>query len=234
MAMMVAILLAISGPFGTFQAGGFGGRFFYWFVVLVISVLLALTLKWLVNRSLFDKSILLREAVTIVLMTVFFTPFLWMWTFKSFEGFATDPLPMTWMGQIVLVISAAVGFMVHAIPFMLKSSTHPLDIPTTPPRILKRLSSDFDGRILHLAVEDHKVQLITSTGTFELRMRFGDAVDEVSELEGCCTHRSHWVVLDEIESVERLNGRPSLRMSSGKTVPISRKHQPELEKLGVL
>jgi hypothetical protein len=233
-ALVAAFLLTISGPFGTLQAGNAVERFIYWGIVLAVSIPLGCVLKWFVLRLLSGQGILLQEGFTIVLVTGIFTPFLWLWTLWSFEGFAKNPMPMIWMAQIVLIISVAISSLMYVAPFMLESSNPEEDISPSPARILRRLPDGFSGRILHLAIEDHIVQVVTNAGTFSLRMRFSDAVDEVSEIKGCCTHRSHWVVFAEIESIDWVNGRPFLLMSSGRTVPVSRKYQPDLERQGIL
>jgi DNA-binding LytR/AlgR family response regulator len=85
-----------------------------------------------------------------------------------------------------------------------------------------------------LSVDGHIVRVVTDAGIFDLRMRFTDAIEEVLELDGVCTHRSHWVVLTEIANVGTVNGRSCLLLSNGDEVPVSRKYQPELEMRGIL
>ena len=85
-----------------------------------------------------------------------------------------------------------------------------------------------------MAIYGHIVRVITNVGTFDLRMRFSDAVDEVSEITGICAHRSHWVALAEIAETITVKGRPFLVLSNGDMVPVSRKYEPDLGVLGVL
>lgn len=101
-------------------------------------------------------------------------------------------------------------------------------------RIIRRLPEDFEGKIIHLSGNGHVVHVSTCHRRFDLRMRFGDAVAEVAELDGFCTHRSHWVARKEISDVYSVNGRPHLLLSNGDEVPVSRKYQPELEEMGII
>lgn len=51
-------------------------------------------------------------------------------------------------------------------------------------RLVRRLPEDFCVKIVHLAIDGHIVWVIINVGTFDLQMRFSDALDEVSEKWG--------------------------------------------------
>ena len=101
-------------------------------------------------------------------------------------------------------------------------------------RLVCRLPEDFCGKIVHLAIDGHIVWVIINVGTFDLRMRFSDAVDEVAEITGICAHRSHWVAIAKITETITVKGRPCLVLSNGDMVPVSRKYEPDLGVLGIL
>ena len=52
------------------------------------------------------------------------------------------------------------------------------------PRIHNRLPATFQGTIYRLAVRDHSVDVVTSEGTFTIRSRFTDAIDEMEPVPG--------------------------------------------------
>ena len=55
-----------------------------------------------------------------------------------------------------------------------------------------------------------------------LLMRLSDAINEVGATDGLQIHRSHWVAMDQISDVRRINDRGEVTLSSGDTRPISR------------
>lgn len=229
----ISFLFALAGPFETFKVGGFFDRLLYWGVLNSVSVIIAFSIKGFTRKYLSNWSLVANEALTISGMTLLFSPFLWVWTLLMFPGFVGSPFMLLWMAALVLLVSISVCILMHGIPFVLKGGPQATSMETIA-RLVSRLPSTFDGKIIRLAVDGHIVLVITNVGLFELRMRFTDAVNEVSELEGACVHRSHWIALDQVVSAETVNARPCLLMSNGDKVPVSRKFQPDLEARGIL
>lgn len=232
--IITSVLFTLAGPFGTFQAGGFFDRLLYWFVVNGVSILIAVNVKNLVIKKFAHWAVFQKESAAIFVTTLLFTPILWLWTITMFPGLIVSPPTMIWMGSIVFVICVSISALLYGVPFVMKYTNPPIEPSVTVARIVRRLPETFDGKIIHLAVDGHIVRVMTDAGIFDLRMRFADAVEEVSELGGICTHRSHWVVLAEIARVGMVNGRPCLKMSNGEEVPVSRKYQPGLVAIGIL
>jgi DNA-binding LytR/AlgR family response regulator len=90
------------------------------------------------------------------------------------------------------------------------------------------------GEILRLSAADHVVRVVTDKGVTDLRMRFGDAVNEMAGVEGCFTHRSQWVAVAAIAEARREAGRWVIVLCNGDEVPVSRKNQPALNEAGLL
>jgi DNA-binding LytR/AlgR family response regulator len=128
----------------------------------------------------------------------------------------------------VLLICASISAILCNVPLVIKFENPSIRTKQGQARIVKRLPEDFEGKIVRLSVDGHIVRVVTDAGIFDLRMRFTDAIEEVLELDGVCTHRSHWVVLTEIANVGTVNGRSCLLLSNGDEVPVSRKYQPGL------
>lgn len=234
MLFVVSLLFSLIGPFGTFQVGDFIDRLMYWFVVNGVSISIALSIKHFVVRDLDHWPPIGKESVIILGITLLFTPLLWYWTMFIFPGLIVAPPSMLWIGGIVLTTCASMSVLLHGALFFMRYADQSTDVVAATARIVRRLPETFDGKIIHLNVDGHIVRVMTNVGSFELRMRFADAVDEVSELDGICTHRSHWVAVSEIVNVGWVSGRPSLHLSNGQEIPISRKYQPNLEAIGIL
>ncbi len=65
-------------------------------------------------------------------------------------------------------------------------------------------------------------------------MRFSDAINALSDLNGMQVHRSHWVNLDDIQDTVKSQGKTLLEMSDGAQIPISRAKQKTLKDMGIL
>ena len=63
-------------------------------------------------------------------------------------------------------------------------------------------------------------------------MRLSDAVAELQGLEGAQTHRSWWVARDAVRDVRRGDGRATLTLEGGISVPVSRRHARALRAAG--
>ena len=110
----------------------------------------------------------------------------------------------------MLLICASISAILCNVPLVIKFENPTIRTKQGQARIVKRLPENFDGKIVRLSVDGHIVRVVTDAGIFDLRMRFTDAIEEVLELDGVCTHRSHWVVLTEIANVGTVNGRSCL------------------------
>ena len=70
--------------------------------------------------------------------------------------------------------------------------------------------------------------LLIEIGTEDLPARYvlplADALAELEGLEGAQTHRSWWVARDAVRDVARGDGRATLTLDGGLSVPVSRRH----------
>jgi DNA-binding LytR/AlgR family response regulator len=55
--------------------------------------------------------------------------------------------------------------------------------------------------LVTLSAEDHYVRLTTTNGTKLLLIRLSDAIKEIGDMRGMQIHRSHWIVMDQIQKV---------------------------------
>lgn len=102
------------------------------------------------------------------------------------------------------------------------------------PRLLDRVPDDLRGQVLRLSARDHLVEVSTCQGVVEIRLRLADAIREMEPVEGFLIHRSHWVMRDAIDRVERTSGKVFLVLVNGDRVPVSRTYRAGLEAAGIL
>lgn len=237
-----SVLAAAAGPFGTYGNNEFPKRFLYWILVFSISTILAGICRRLVHRVVGWDQPVLADMIKVALMVVMFTPLLMVLTNYLVKENVLDPPGFIILAQSVAAITAAILIARRILPGFERTpygkvapqKPAPSEPPVTEPRLARRLPAHYQGPILRLAVRDHFVDVITAKATHTIRLRFLDAIDEMDNVEGFCTHRSHWVTKAAVIRAERNAGRIFLRMVNRDLVPVSRKYKPELESAGII
>ncbi|MFP5340917.1 MAG: LytTR family DNA-binding domain-containing protein, partial [Gammaproteobacteria bacterium] len=105
---------------------------------------------------------------------------------------------------------------------------------TTPPPLLERLPRAQRGRLIHIEVSDHYVDVTTDRGKGLILMRLSDAIRETAPAAGLQVHRSHWVALDAVKRGTRVGGKPVLELENGTLVPVSRTYLEAARAAGLL
>ncbi|RDE09359.1 LytTR family DNA-binding domain-containing protein [Pelagibacterium lacus] len=95
--------------------------------------------------------------------------------------------------------------------------------PTSPP-ILDRLPQAVRGRLTHMSMADHYVEVFTERGKALVLMRLADAIAETRGIDGLQIHRSHWVALGAAAGLGRVDGRAVVKLRDGTVLPVSRSH----------
>ncbi len=245
-ALLASAIGAFAGPFGTFDAMGFGLRLGYWSLIVVMSILLGHTAFTLVRMAGCAGESRCESLAGGGLTAGFVTFGVWGVT----GGIFGHVLPLPSLAALfanVALITVGVMFLRQlvfrlvqrhaqkAAPQEAESPAPLQDQPAAPrPILLRRLPEGMEGAILHLSVCDHHVDIHTEKGTTSLRMRLADAIDAMDGVPGLRVHRSHWVARAAIEGVERENGRLFLILRTGARVPVSRGARPMLEEAGIL
>lgn len=226
------LVAATAGPFGTYASISFSERVVYWGLVIISSSLMGAMVRDLSNRLAGDIGAVVEDGATVGMMSVAYTPFVWLLTLELVpHKDGTEPSFWT-MAGFVAVITAGVTVarrLLHGEPSISRRA------PSQPmPRLMRRLPTNFDGNIIRLNVNDHQVTVVTTDGDYSIRLRFGDAIEEMDPVDGFCTHRSHWVVKQAVSGWEKEKGKTYLRLVNGDRVPVSRTYRPELEEAGLL
>ncbi len=234
--MLCAVVAAVAGPFGTYEARSFPSRLAYWFLIGGFSLLVGHGCHEIARNLIPERRPILTDLFTVGLMTAVFSPPLWLFSHKILIR-TTGPSPgLLELSYYVAIVSAGICVARRILPGFepVGYFNIPAPEPVAPPRLMRRLSPAFQGPVLRLAVRDHFVDVVSAAGVETIRLRFADAIDEMDTVAGHCTHRSHWVVSDAITGSERQKDKIFLRLSNGDLVPVSRKYRPELEAAGLL
>ena len=102
------------------------------------------------------------------------------------------------------------------------------------PRFLDRLPREIGRDLVYLRMADHYVEAFTTTGSDLVLMRFADAVAELEGADGMRVHRSYWVARRHVTGAARDKGRPTLRLTGGHKVPVSRTYLPQVRAAGLI
>jgi len=101
------------------------------------------------------------------------------------------------------------------------------------PAFLARIPAKLGRDLLALEMEDHYVRVHTAVGSDLILMRLRDAVAELAGLDGLQVHRSHWVAAAAVTGVERKpDGKLTLVLRNGLRVPVSRSYAADVRAAG--
>lgn len=234
--VIVSFLCAATGPFGSYADHGFLKRLVYWTLVTAASIVIGRACSLVVRRLLPKKRLMLEMLLLTGLMTVFFTPPLWLMTQWFTASSALEGPKLLKMGYYVAAISLCVGLLRQLVSELQRAGylgSRAANLSERP-RLIRRLSKEFKGPILRLSVRDHFVDVISSSNSETIRMRFADAIDEMDTVAGHCTHRSHWVAENAIVGARRNGGKVYLELVNGDQVPVSRKYRAQLKDVGII
>ena len=241
------IVAVLAGPFGTYEALNLGWRIFYWGGIVTGAIVVGFTVRSLVLTLLGSENTYSFALVAAGIMTLVFAPLVI--GLRSFVAMYSDGLGVEPVSIILntFVIAAAIFILRR---FLLPEVAHseepahrgngvadgPANLHAVPQaRLMRRLPDDVRGEILCLSANNHHVFVTTSMGGACLRLRLSDAIDEMDPIEGFCVHRSHWVAMDAIDHVQRINAQKAVvYLNNGDEIPVSRKYRINLEQAGFL
>ncbi|MBA3999003.1 LytTR family DNA-binding domain-containing protein [Brevundimonas sp.] len=227
-AVAAGVFLALTNAFGS--TTDLWLRLAYWVVLMIAAGLWAEVCMRAVRRVPgMEASVPARFVVSVLVIGLPLTLVVWGVTGWIFYGqaYGFDMLPgLVWR---VLLITAGMT----AIGMALEPKTVTTKAGDEPPRFLDRLPPRLRGAVIHaVQAEDHYLRIHTDRGSDLILMRLSDAVAELQGLEGAQTHRSWWVAKDAVQDVKRGDGRATLTLDGGLTVPVSRRHARALRAAG--
>lgn len=255
--LVLSAIMGFLGPFGTYNDSPFLPRCGHWLMQLMGAYVLVRPSILLWEEIAQATSLPRRHLVFWgVLLSSFPLALLWTWStsafFRGLNGFSVL-LPFA-----VLCALAVLGVTSWARWADLKMRSHsagkeasaepsedvvssPSPVETEPaeesrgvPRLAKRLSPTFQGRILALQSEDHYVRVHGEIGSELLFIRLRDAIAEMDAAPGQQVHRSWWIAADGIQTVETDGRKRTIRLRNGAYAPVARDSVSKLERAGFL
>jgi hypothetical protein len=221
------VLLALTGPFGTFVELSGPLRLAYWGIAVAgcsifmhLAVGRTLTAPWLAGWPRAPRMALgamvaaVPGAALIGVLEVLlrqdrdvFRDYFWLWFCVS-----------------------AVGFAVAFFQFRLFAQASPV-AEAVGARFLERLPRDIGRDIVSLSMQDHYVEVITDRGSTMILIRFAEAVRELEGYPGARVHRSHWVAAGRSNRIFRERNRILIELTDGRRLPVSRPYLEDARKL---
>jgi hypothetical protein len=235
-----SVMIAISGPFGSYAVFGVWERILFWLPVIWFGSIAFFAFRIAVLQQFpLEK----RGAATVIAALAFAilsAPVLGL-VFRSVFGPYFGTLA-GWgeIGTLVFLISLGLCFLRHpASPGQLQlerdqSGAAALAAGPPEPRLLDRLEHERRGAIISLEVNDHYVVVTTDKGQSSILMRLSDAIAETFPVHGAQVHRSFWVAWSAVARAEQVAGRWFLELRCGARVPVSRANVAKLEKQGLI
>ncbi|MGQ3044863.1 MAG: LytTR family DNA-binding domain-containing protein [Brevundimonas aurantiaca] len=232
-AVLAGVVLALTGAFGTGSAP-LWLRLIYWMPMMLAGGVWAHLCSLMLDRFIaLDE----RPWLTVFLLTITATGpiavMVWGLTGWILAG---EPYPLRALPYLiwpVLIVTATLSainvFMARARPVQ----THAAALNAPAARFPDRLPLKLKGaEIRAVQAEDHYLRVHTDRGSDLILMRLSDALDELEGLEGAQTHRSWWVARSAVRDVARGDGRATLSLEGGLSVPVSRRYARALREAG--
>ena len=229
-----SIVVALSGPFGTFYSQPFLWRLMYWSVILGASIPISLVVRVFWNQVIQRDPLWLEDLLTVLTMTVafgFLLNVLNVWMIGNANHPAID-WRLTVLATFIISYAAAIirnVFQAAAERESDQSSSQMRD------RLLVRLDVPEGVRLSKVSSDNHHVRIATDDNAeHRVLMRLRDALSEIDVEQGMCVHRSHWVATNMIEKFDTVDGKEVVRLKCGREVPVGKKDRPELVKAGII
>ncbi|HEY4546165.1 MAG TPA: LytTR family DNA-binding domain-containing protein [Pedomonas sp.] len=250
--LLLAVMLAATGPFGTFLHGSGPVRLVYWLRTVLAGYLLfrpgILLFACAARRLGFPEAAGWTTAV--VLLSAPMALYLWCfgphimpdrpWPgIEDFMDTYAQVLLTSGLAMALLWWRNAPGAEAKPAPESTPQSGLPETAPAQPgPRIgallAERLPPHLGQDVIALQMEDHYVRVHTMRGDTLVLMRMADAVAELEGLDGLRVHRSWWAARAAVTAVERNGRSATLMLSNGLEVPVARDRLPQLRVSGWL
>lgn len=226
----VGVILGVSGPFQTFDQLLLLPRIIYWlamtFVTFSVGALFGIIVLRLTDN--WSRAKYLRPVIVCIISGIPVTLAVCVINWFVLGVFGAGGVGFLTLGLYCILISAAVSTLYQIIEGLTKPAV------VEPIRLMERLPANVRGPLVSMSVADHYVEVITARGKAMVLLRLSDAMGEVGTTQGLQIHRSHWVALNGIERVRRVDGKVMVETKSGDSLPVSRSYLPVLKERGLL
>ncbi len=242
----LAIVMAVTGPFGLYGYASLGVRLVYFGTTAILIWLQVLGFALLLSQieALQRWSIAARMALAGVLAAIPGTIEIivlssWLVRPTPFRV-ALEIYPQT--AFLTVVISVMIGLFIeqrlrtNADNERARVAALPAaDAPeNAAPDFFRRVPSALGRDLLALEMEDHYLRIHTVLGSDLILLRLRDALAELGSSRGRQVHRSWWVADGAVASAERDQRRPMLVLRNGLRVPVSKSFRDQVKQAGWL
>jgi len=215
--VLLTVLCVVAGPFGTGQAMAWWGLASYWGFVVGVSILGSEGAARLPQGTAYLR-IAVWSGYALVLAGVVFGVnallFPTVWALSDF-------LPLLGSIAVSVLVIQAVIYLATSLGTMPVADT-PTDHPDPQAKFLRRVPLEMRGPLVRIEAQDHYLNVVTAKGHALILLRLTEAIEELAQVDGLQTHRSHWVKLDAVTGHARVQGRDVLHMSDGARIPVAR------------
>lgn len=234
--VLSSIGIAVLGPFGTFQLFSFPERLANWAFAIGMSIILGLVVNRAAQMLLGPgRNRFLYDLIAVPALMALYVPTLYLHV--NHYPMATIELPLWFLTQNVLGVCLVLIALRELLGYYIDkvhradagvddgaapeangaASVVPLSVP-----LLDRLPEPVRGAVLHIAADNHYIEVRTEHGAASILMRLSDAIRELGEQSGLQVHRSHWVGDRAVVSLHRDGARLSVVLVCGSRIPVSR------------
>lgn len=235
--MMASIIAAIIGPFATYENFSFSERLFYWGGMIMGLLVPASLVRTVIYRYLtgppLRQDLLGASILSVIIgLTVWLFNRYWMGFEVNTAVMFAEHIGIAWM--ICLVPVAIRAYLRMSLGDFQAQEAAVVEPPMTEGQVafLRRLNPEKRGSVCRVSADNHQLIVITDKGESKLRLRFGDALEELAEFDGARIHRSHWVAFSNIHSVVPDGRRHAVKLSCGTELPVSPKRLDALREAG--
>ena len=224
----VALVLGVSGPFGTSETIQPLPRLLYWAASSIATYGLGSYAAFLAQQ-VYPHQTVARHATAILIGSLAITVFLYI-----FNGLFSIRMPKTPLGMLTLF--AQTGLIVATVNGVLAfySNNKKPSQRTETVHVLQRLPIEKRGELISMTVMDHYVEVTTTRGKHLILMQFNDAITEIPPHLGLQIHRSYWVARDQVQA-HRRDGKQLLLITTAQdALPVSRRYRKAVFMAGLL
>ncbi len=236
-AIALALVVGIAGPFGTFASLQILPRLAYWFAITVVTFLIATAFTGYLARLTGGSGTMMPVRFAVIgflagLPVTLFVALVNSILFDRTGDFGNEILTLL---PYICPIAAVIAYLYAQFGYSKSGSGgEAAKAENRRPILLDRLPAGKRGRLSHLTVQDHYVEVTTDRGSELVLMRMADAIRETDGINGLQIHRSHWVALDAVTGAHRQEGRLFLAMHDGTRLPVSRSRMDEVRGAGLV
>jgi len=224
-------VLALAGPFGTWQSLTPLPRLGYWAAIVLATYATGTAIDVVLSQRL--PRVPLPATMAVIALTTGVAVTL---VVAGLNALLLDGR-LSWaiLGQILAVaVIATLALQIVGAQAQADPPAGATDKIATLPALLDRMPPDKRGKLVALSAEDHYVRVRTTRGDALVLLRLSDAIREAAPTPGLRVHRSHWVARDAITGVRREGDRGRISLIAGGDIPASRAHIPSLKRAGLL